>query len=69
MLTYCDRADVDIHFAGDYFAEIGNMEIATGSAHEAARRARVRLMNKENKPAGFEVVVSNENATPRAQSI
>ena len=50
MLAYCKRADIDIHFAGDYFAEIGNMEIATGSAHEAARRARVRLMSKEAKP-------------------
>lgn len=44
MLAYCERDDTDIHFAGDYFAEIGNMEIASGSAHEAARRARVRLM-------------------------
>lgn len=44
MLEYCERKDVDIHFAGDYFAEIGNMEIATGTGHEAARRARVRLM-------------------------
>lgn len=43
MLAYCERDDVDIHFAGDYFAEIGNMEIATGTGHEAARRARVRL--------------------------
>ena len=44
MLEYCERADTNIHFAGDYFAEIGNMEIAAGSAHEAARRARVRLL-------------------------
>jgi oxygen-dependent protoporphyrinogen oxidase len=43
MLRYCDRIDTDIHFAGDYFAEIGNMEIASGTAHEAARRARARL--------------------------
>lgn len=47
MLSYCERGDVDIHFAGDYFAEIGNMEIATGSAHEAARRARARLMSRD----------------------
>ncbi|WP_144159542.1 protoporphyrinogen/coproporphyrinogen oxidase [Paraburkholderia sp. BCC1885] len=47
MLVYCERADVDIHFAGDYFAEIGNMEIATGSAHEAAKRARARLMERD----------------------
>ncbi|CDX35515.1 Amine oxidase [Mesorhizobium plurifarium] len=56
MLSYCERDDVDIHFAGDYFAEIGNMEIATGSAHEAARRARVRLMDKEKKSAKLKVV-------------
>lgn len=43
MLEYCERTDTDIHFAGDYFAEIGNMEIAAGTGHEAARRARVRL--------------------------
>lgn len=43
MLQYSERKDVDIHFAGDYFAEIGNMEIATATGHEAARRARVRL--------------------------
>lgn len=46
VLSYCERDDVDIHFAGDYFAEIGNMEIAAGSAHEAARRARKRLMSQ-----------------------
>lgn len=56
MLAYCERNDVDIHFAGDYFAEIGNMEIATGSAHEAARRARIRLMEQERSPAQLKVV-------------
>ncbi|MCC7483073.1 MAG: FAD-dependent oxidoreductase [Hyphomicrobiales bacterium] len=50
MLEYCERTDTDIHFAGDYFAEIGNMEIASGTAHEAARRARVRLMALQQKP-------------------
>lgn len=59
MLTYCERSDVDIHFAGDYFAEIGNMEIATGTAHEAARRARVRLMSAEQK-------VNKLEATPKS---
>lgn len=59
MLAYCERTDVDIHFAGDYFAEIGNMEIATGSAHEAARRARVRLMDKETNTAKLKVVGSS----------
>lgn len=53
MLAYCERKDVDIHFAGDYFAEIGNMEIATGTGHEAARRARTRLMNSDGKVAQF----------------
>lgn len=47
MLTYSERKDVDIHFAGDYFAEIGNMEVATGTGHEAARRARVRLTSAQ----------------------
>jgi oxygen-dependent protoporphyrinogen oxidase len=56
MLAYCERTDVDIHFAGDYFAEIGNMEIATGSAHEAARRARVRLMESGHDSATLRVV-------------
>lgn len=51
MLAYCKRADVDIHFAGDYFAEIGNMEIATGSAHEAAARVRARLKSEDAKGA------------------
>lgn len=59
MLGYCERDDVDIHFAGDYFAEIGNMEIATGSAHEAARRARVRLMDIEKSTARLKVVGSS----------
>jgi len=59
MLAYCERTDVDIHFAGDYFAEIGNMEIATGSAHEAARRARVRLMDKEKNTARLKIVGSS----------
>lgn len=49
MLSYCERTDVDIHFAGDYFAEIGNMEIATGTGHEAARRARVRLTERRRR--------------------
>ena len=43
MLDYCRRKDTDIHFAGDYFCEIGNMETACGTGHEAAKRARVRL--------------------------
>ncbi|RJG40423.1 FAD-dependent oxidoreductase [Mesorhizobium sp. DCY119] len=56
MLAYCERDDVDIHFAGDYFAEIGNMEIATGTGHEAAKRARARLMGK-NGVAGLQLHV------------
>lgn len=44
MLEYCERTDTNVHFAGDYFAEIGNMEVAAGSAHEAVRRARTRLL-------------------------
>lgn len=59
MLRYCERSDVGIHFAGDYFAEIGNMEIATGTGHEAARRARVRLMTSESKVAPIRGEVSD----------
>lgn len=47
MLAYCERPEVNIHFAGDYFAEIGNMEIATGTGHEAAKRARARLLARD----------------------
>lgn len=43
MVRYSARADTDIHFAGDYFAEIGNMETACGTGLEAAKRARTRL--------------------------
>lgn len=57
MLAYCERNDVDIHFAGDYFAEIGNMEIATGTGHEAAKCARARL--EERQAATPLQVVSN----------
>lgn len=64
MLAYCERTDVDIHFAGDYFAEIGNMEIATGSAHEAARRARVRLMSNVRKAPSLQAVGGGEEGTP-----
>lgn len=46
MLGYCERTDVRIRFAGDYFAEIGNMEVAASSAHEAAVRVRSRLVNQ-----------------------
>lgn len=51
MLAYCERPDVNIHFAGDYFAEIGNMEIAAGTGHEAAKRARARLLQHEKATA------------------
>lgn len=67
MLAYCERTDVDIHFAGDYFAEIGNMEIATGSAHEAARRARVRLMSNVRKAPSLQAVGGGEEGTPAAR--
>ncbi|MFB9832306.1 flavin monoamine oxidase family protein [Actinoallomurus acaciae] len=38
MLRYCGRTDTSIHFCGDWFAELGNMEVAAGSAVEAAER-------------------------------
>lgn len=67
MLAYCERSDVDIHFAGDYFAEIGNMEIATGSAHEAARRARERLMDHARKAPPLQAVNAGERGLPTAR--
>ncbi|WP_413732690.1 flavin monoamine oxidase family protein [Sodalis sp. RH20] len=63
MLAYCERNDVNIHFAGDYFAEIGNMEIATGSGHEAARRARVHLMSQAQKKTQLSIVERDRIAT------
>ena len=48
MLTYCQRRDVDIHFAGDYFADIGTMETAAATGFEAALRARVRLEERDS---------------------
>lgn len=35
MLAYSARTDTKIHFCGDWFAELGNMEVAAGSALEA----------------------------------
>jgi oxygen-dependent protoporphyrinogen oxidase len=46
MLSYCERTDIRIQFAGDYFAEIGNMEVAASSAHEAAVRVRSQLVDQ-----------------------
>lgn len=43
VTRYCERDDVDIHLAGDYIAQAGNMETAAGTGFEAARRARLRL--------------------------
>lgn len=43
MVSYCQRSDVDIHFAGDYFADLGTMETAAATGFEAALRARNRL--------------------------
>ncbi|HJQ48442.1 MAG TPA: NAD(P)/FAD-dependent oxidoreductase [Amycolatopsis sp.] len=43
VLRYCRRPDNRIHLCGDYFAELGNMEIAAGSAVEAAASIRDSL--------------------------
>jgi monoamine oxidase len=43
MLGYCRQRGNVIHFAGDYFAELGNMEVAAGSAVEAAAAVRAEL--------------------------
>ncbi|SCB32280.1 flavin monoamine oxidase family protein [Rhizobium multihospitium] len=68
MLAYCERDDVDIHFAGDYFAEIGNMEIATGTGHEAAKRARARLMDRQDRSSSLHVVSSTGSANVASRS-
>ena len=43
LLTYSKRRDVAVHFAGDYFAELGNVEQAATAGLEAARRVRQAL--------------------------
>lgn len=43
LLAYCKREDVSVHLAGDYFAELGNVEQAATAGLEAARRARRAL--------------------------
>ncbi|TDD53536.1 FAD-dependent oxidoreductase [Nonomuraea terrae] len=39
MLRYSRRTDVGVHFCGDYFADLGNMELAAASGFRAAVRA------------------------------
>lgn len=51
MLSYCEHTDTDIHFAGDYFGELGNMETAAGTGLEAAGRVRARLLARGQKAA------------------
>ncbi len=51
VVAYSARRDTDIHFAGDYFSEIGNMETAAGTGHEAAKRVRARLEALDPKRA------------------
>ena len=36
MLNYCARTDTRIHFCGDWFGELGTMEVAASTAIEAA---------------------------------
>jgi oxygen-dependent protoporphyrinogen oxidase len=43
MLSYCQQRGNRIHFAGDYFAGLGSMEVAAGSAVEAATAVRSEL--------------------------
>jgi oxygen-dependent protoporphyrinogen oxidase len=49
VVAYSERTDTDIHLAGDYFAELGNMETAAGTGHEAAKRAKARLIARGHK--------------------
>jgi oxygen-dependent protoporphyrinogen oxidase len=52
VVAYSQRTDTDIHLAGDYFADLGNMETAAGSGHEAAHRALARLASlRQNRAA------------------
>jgi protoporphyrinogen/coproporphyrinogen III oxidase len=51
LLTYSKRRDVAVHFAGDYFAELGNVEQAATAGLEAARRARQALVTGQEGTA------------------
>jgi oxygen-dependent protoporphyrinogen oxidase len=43
MQRYSERDDGSIHFCGDYFAGVGNMELAAASATHTAARVRARI--------------------------
>ena len=40
ILRYCERQDTVVHVCGDYFAELGSIEVASSSGMEAALSAR-----------------------------
>jgi protoporphyrinogen/coproporphyrinogen III oxidase len=52
LLRYSERVDTAIHLCGDYFGEIGTVEVAVTSGTEAARRARARLTGSTAATAG-----------------
>lgn len=43
MLKYAARSDTLVHFCGDWFAELGNMEVSAGSALEAVGHVTAAL--------------------------
>ena len=43
MSDYCARTDTRIHFCGDWFGELGTVEVAASTAIEAARRVASNL--------------------------
>ena len=52
LLRYGERVDTAIHLCGDYFGEIGTVEVAVTSGTEAGRRARAGLTELAVAAAG-----------------
>lgn len=46
MLDYCRRTGQSVHFAGDYFSELGGVDRAAASGVDAARRVRQELVRQ-----------------------
>jgi len=50
MLRYAARPDTVVHFCGDWFAELGNMEVSAGSALEAVAHVSASLDGSPEGP-------------------
>ncbi|GAA0848838.1 FAD-dependent oxidoreductase [Streptosporangium amethystogenes subsp. fukuiense] len=50
MLRHSRRTDVGVHFCGDYFGDLGNMELAAASGFRAALRAGAALGTDGGRP-------------------